>query len=91
MGDASSPPPSPHPAIFNVIFGEYTFSIISDLFDNNPHAYSTQKSKTCENVSYLVKDSPFYELDLNLTDSGFGPRSPAPIAPAGVNNSSEKK
>ena len=55
MEDASIPPS----AIFNVIFGEYNFSIISNLFDSSdPSALGMHKSKICEqDVSCLVKDS----------------------------------
>ena len=47
------------PAIFNVIFDNYNFSIILNLFDSNdPYAENTNKWKMWEqNTSYLVKDS----------------------------------
>ena len=39
----------PSPAIFNVIFDEYNFSIILNLFDNNdPYAINTHKWKMWE-------------------------------------------
>ena len=49
----------PPPTIFNVIFDEYKFSIISILFDgNDPYVLSMLKSKICkQNLSYLVNDS----------------------------------
>ena len=47
------------PAIFNVVFDEYSFSIILNLFDNNdPYTLGTHKSKMFEqNASYMVENS----------------------------------
>ena len=47
------------PVIFNNVFDEFNFCLISNLFDNNnPYALSKHKYKKCEqNASYLVKNS----------------------------------
>ena len=62
MGDAFPPP-----AVFNNIFDECSFSIISNFFDNNDsYALSTHKWKMCEqNASYLVKKSELGAKQLN--------------------------
>ena len=49
VGDASSPP-----AIFTDVFDGYSFSIISNLFDNNkPYALSTHNRK-CTNKMHHI-------------------------------------
>ena len=55
------------PAIFNVVFDEYSFSIILNLFDNNdPYALGTHKSKMFEqNASYMVENSELGAKKLN--------------------------
>ena len=59
------PPP---PAIFKHGFGEYSFSIISNLFDNNkPYALSThiENVRYEQNASYLVKHSKLGAKNFN--------------------------
>ena len=49
VGDAFSPP-----AIFKHVFDEYSFSIISNLFDNNkPYTLSTHNQK-CTNKMHHI-------------------------------------
>ena len=59
------------PVIFNTVFDEYNFSVISNLFDNSTsYALSTHKSEMCkQNASYryYVKNSELRAKSLNKT------------------------